>query len=76
MVCPQGYFTVSIVCIHSFFMKKEEKKGRGEMRERRNKADFRVLSLGDWKSNVSFPEVGTQRGRCFGEDKPNSALMT
>lgn len=47
--------TCVCVCIYvhmfSFFILKGKTEGWGEIRERRNKDDFRILSLGDWKSN-------------------------
>lgn len=71
-VVPQVYFILRVyVCVHSFSIKQEE----NIMRERSSK-DISVKSMGDRKSNVSFPEVSTRRGRCcFEENKPNSVLM-
>lgn len=42
------------------------------MRERQGKDDYRVLSLGDWRSNGIICRSGYSERCYFGEDKPDS----
>lgn len=49
------------VCVHSFFIKKEENAVWDKWG--REAAKISVLSVGDRKSNVPFPEVSTRRER-------------